>query len=217
MEDNNNIKELGKKSLEKSFEEKDFLKEGYYKSLGILFFSIASFFVGVGYLFYAYFVYTPPVSYLVLDSDHRVLEEKPLDSFHTEMSSIEQWLNDAFIDIFSYNYINFDKHGVVVSKYFYEKEMPKFMNEFNSLIIQKMLENGKGISTVETLKAFEYQDDGTYGNRKAATFEGIFLIKLNLSEGIKTVRYKVEALVAREKFSIQKDGLIIVGLKLSEG
>lgn len=214
QEKNKNLNELGMKSFEKSLEEREFFQSGYYHSLGIMFFTFLTFICSIGYLLYALFVYQPPISYIALNEEERLLEEKPLDTFHMSKQEVVQWTTDAVLDIYSYNYLSFDTHGKKVSQYFMEKELPKFMSEFNELNLQKIVEAQKAIIVPEVLKTFEFDVEGKYANSAAAMIKGVIFLKIHGSEGIKGIRYEVNVTVSRVEFSTQKDGLSIVSIQL---
>ncbi len=214
QEKEKNFEEIGIKSLEKSLAEREFFNSGYYHSLGIMFFTFLTFLCSIGYLIYAMFVYQPPISYIALNEEEKLLEEKPLDSFHLSKQAVVQWTTDAVLDIYDYNYLSFDSHGQKVSQYFMEKELPKFMSEFNELNLQKIVEAQKAIVVPEVLKTFEFDVEGKYSNSAAAMIKGVIFLKIHGSEGIKGIRYEVNVTVSRVEFSTQKDGLSIVSIQL---
>ena len=207
------LKNVGIKSLEKSLEEREFFNTGYYNSLGIMFFTFLTFISSIGYLMYALFVYQPPISYIALNEQERLLEEKPLDRFHMTQEQVVQWATDAVLDIYSYNYLSHDKHGKKVSQFFIQQELNKFMADFNSLNLQKIVKGQKAIVIPEVLRAFEFAQSGKYAGSAAAIIKGVIFLKIHGTEGIKGIRYEVEVTVSRVEFSTQKDGLSIVAIK----
>lgn len=207
------IKTLGLKSLEKSLEEREFFNSGYYNSLGIMFFTFLTFISSIGYLLYALFVYQPPISYIALNEEERLLEEKPLNSFHMTKEEVVQWTTDAVLDIYSYNYLSMDKHGKKVAQYFVQEELNRFMTDFNGLNLQKIVKGQKAIVVPEILRTFEFDKSGSYAGRAAAVIKGIIFLKIHADEGIKGIRYEVEVTVSRVEFSTQKDGLSIISIK----
>ena len=214
LKEQEQLKEIGMQSLQKSFSEREFFNSGYYHSLGIMFFTFLTFISSIGYLIYAMFIYQPPISYIALNEEEKLLEEKPLDSFHISKQEVVQWTTDAVLDIYDYNYLSFDAHGKKVSQYLMDKELPKFMSEFNELNLQKIVKAQKAIVVPEVLKTFEFDVQGKYSDSAAAMIKGVIFLKIHGSEGIKGIRYEVNVTVSRVEFSTQKDGLSIVSIQL---
>jgi hypothetical protein len=212
-EEENKFKEIGMKSFEKLLDEREFFQSGYYNSLGIMFFTFLTFISSIGYLLYAVFVYQPPISYIALNEEQRLLEEKPLDKFHLTKEEVVQWNTDAILDIYSYNHLSIDTHGNKVSKYFVDTELSKFMTDFNGLNLQKIVEVQKAIVVPEILKSFEFDASGSFGGKAAAVIKGIIFLKIHGTDGIKGIRYEVDITVSRVPFSVQKDGLSIVSIQ----
>ena len=203
-------KELALKSLEKSLSEREFYTFGYLKSLGIMLFTLLSMSLSVVYFCYAFFIYEPPVSYVALNPEKRMFEEVPLTQLHIEVKELEQWANDAVTDIMSWNYLSYDAHGVKVSKYFFESEIPKFMTIFNNLYLQKMVRSQQAIVIPEMINVFKVEKEVMWQDKKAFILEGSMLLKIYGRDGMKTLRYFITVAISREKFSNKQDGLSIL-------
>lgn len=206
---------LAKESLENCLDEREFFTTGYYKSIGILLFSLLSLISSVFFAYYSFFVYKAPVSYIVLNKDNKLLEEKSLTELHVSNNVIEQWANDSIMDIMSWNYLNFDKQGVKVNKYFFEEEAPKFMTVFNDLYLQKMIKANQGIVIPEVVNMFEVKKEVMWKGRKAVIINGDFLLKVYGFDGLKVFRYYAQIAIAREEFSQKESGLSIIRIDLN--
>lgn len=212
------FKESGKYAAEMIIKEKEFYKDSYLKQIGIFLFSILSLVTGLYYLYYAHFLYEPPVSYLVVDENERILKQYPLDKLHVKKEDMVQWASNAITDIFSYNYLTFETHGKTVSKYYSEnKQFDKFMNEFNGLTLQQIVKNQKGIVIPNFKRQLELSEEGKVGKYKAAfSLIGELKLELHGSEGIKVLIRKIKIVVYRESFEVNKDGFSIMDISLED-
>jgi hypothetical protein len=210
-------KDLALKSLEKSLDEREFYSVGYQKSLAIMILTLISLMSAVTYAGYAFFIYQPPVSYLALNEDYKMLEEKPLNVAHTSKEEMMQWATDSVKDVLSWNHVSFKEHGMIVNKYFFQKEAPKFMKLFNELYLQEMVKFEKAVVVPDFISPFQLEKEGKYGSRKAFMLYSTILLKRIGKDGTKIEKYDVKVLVAREKFSVQKDGFSIVKLEIVTG
>jgi hypothetical protein len=208
-------KELGEKSFEKSLDEREFYTVGYMKSLGIMVFTLITLILSFGYMFYGSFIYEPPVSYLALNAEKRMLEEKLLTELHIETKELEQWTNDAVLDITSWNYLSYDTHGISVDKYFDSAETPKFMEKFNALFLQKMVRSQKAIVIPEILSVFKVSKNVKWKGKAAFIIKGSVLLKIFGKDSVKTIKYYITVAVARESFAIKQDGLSILKIDLN--
>lgn len=209
--------ESGKLSADMIMKEKEFYKDSYLKQIGILFFSILSLFTGVYYLYYANFLYEPPVSYIVIDENERILKQYPLDKLHVKKEDMIQWASNAVMDIFSYNYLTFESHGKTVSKYYSNnKQFDKFMSEFNSLTLQQIVKNQKAIIVPNFRKQLELSEEGKLNKKAAFSLNGELKLEMHGSEGIKVIVRKIKIIVYRESFEINKDGFSIMEILLED-
>lgn len=208
----------GQIASEMIVKEKEFYKDSYLKQIGILFFLILSLFSGLYYLYYAYFIYEPPVSYLVIDENERILKQYPLDKLHVKKEEMIQWASNAVLDIFSYNYLTFETHGKTVSKYYSQNaQYDKFMKEFNSLTLQQIVKNQKAIIVPNFKKQLEVTQEGKFGKNKIAfSLTGELKLEMHGSEGIKVIVRKIKVVVYRESFEINKDGFSIMEIVLED-
>ncbi len=198
--------------------EKEFYKDSYLKQIGILFFMLLSLFSGLYYVYYANFLYEPPVSYVVIDENERILKQYPLDKLHVKKEDMVQWVSNAVLDIFSYNYLTFETHGKTVSKYYSQNnQFDKFMKEFNALSLQQIVKNQKAIIVPNFKKQLEVAEQGKIGKNKIAfSLKGEIKLEMHGSEGIKVIVRKIKVVVYRENFEINKDGFAIMEIVLED-
>ncbi len=106
-----------------------FYKDGYLKSLGIVFFTLLTFAVAVYWAAHMY-MYEPPVKYIPVDAENQVLKQIPESQPVMSVEQLKQWTYDAMVDIFSYDYYRIDTHGAKIRKYFSAKSFEEYMTEF---------------------------------------------------------------------------------------
>lgn len=76
--------------------------------------------------------YKAPVKYIPIYEDKTIIDPVPLNKPVMSDDQMKQWLADAVSDIFSYNYLNLDKHGEKISGLFTETGYATFKRAFDS-------------------------------------------------------------------------------------
>lgn len=74
--------------------------------------------------------YKAPVKYIPVYEDKTIIDPLPLNKPVMSDDAMKQWLADSVSDIFSYTYLNIDKHGEKISPYFTEQGYKNFQKEF---------------------------------------------------------------------------------------
>jgi hypothetical protein len=106
-----------------------FYKDGYLKSLGIVLFTLLTLATSV-YWSAHMFMYEPPVKYIPVDAENKVLKEVPESQAVMTDAQLKQWTYDALSVIFSYDYYRVDTHGAKIRKYFSTKSFEEYMEVF---------------------------------------------------------------------------------------
>lgn len=110
----------------------EFYKDGYLKSIVILFSSIFLLICMLGSIYFTSVVYKAPNNYIPLDEEKRIYDPIPLDRDVMSEEALKQWIVEAMEDIMSYDYVTYGKHGAKVSKYFVEKGYQDYKAEFDN-------------------------------------------------------------------------------------
>lgn len=76
--------------------------------------------------------YKAPVKYIPIYEDKTIIDPVPLNKPVMSDDQMKQWIADAASDIFSYNYLNLDKHGERISGLFTETGYATFKRAFDS-------------------------------------------------------------------------------------
>lgn len=199
-----------------SKEKKDYIRDNYYKNIATLFFLFLSFASSLSYAYYSYFVYEPPAKLLVLDSELRVLEEKPLIDDILSNEQLTQWVNDNVSDLFTYNYISFERHGSKQENTFTGNGYKSFMEAFNGLRLQTKVKKQKAIVEPIMVSPLKIANTGSVaGNTvKAWMFEGVIVLNLHGQNGREAFKYNVNVLVIRTSFKDNKNGIAIEKIQL---
>lgn len=204
------------KRVEESFIKRDYLRDNFFKSLGVLFFTFLTFSSAIWYASYSYFVYTPPSKFLALDEENRVLEEVPLNERISEDSILTQWVNDEMKKILTYNYISFPTHGEKIKSSFTESGFGDFMEAFNSLRLQIKVKEQKAIIEPLLVQPLKIKDIGATGGgtRMAWMLEGVIILNIHGYNGIERQKYQANVLVIRTTFKENKNGIAIQKIQL---
>jgi hypothetical protein len=194
---------------------RDFYKDNFFKSLGVLIFSILTFATSIMYTYYSYFHYSPPSNFIALDENNRVLEEIDLSLDVKTPEELNQWANDSIKEIFSYNYLTFDKQGVNIKHLFSEYSYKKFMGVFNNLRLQKKIEAQEAILEPYMLKTIKIDQSGDYNGRKAWQMKGVLLLNIHGKDGLERMKFNVSVVVTRTSFKDNKEGVVIEKIQLT--
>jgi hypothetical protein len=194
---------------------RDYMRDNYFKSLGI-FLSVLFIFVSSGaFYYYSYFHYQPPTNFIAVDENSRILEEIPLNLSVMEDGDLSQWATDSVKEIFSYNYLTFDKHGSEIRGLFSDRSYGEFMDVFNNLRLQKKVEVQKAIVEPVILKAIVVEKSGEFLKRKAWEMKGVLLLNLHGKNGIERIKYNVYIMVVRTSFEENRRGVVVHKIQLT--
>ena len=199
-----------------SFDKKEYLRDNYFKNLGMLLFLTLTLISSCIYAYYSFFVYEPPAKFLVLDSDGRVLEEKPLNQDLYPDEKLTQWANDSLKNLFTYNHISFPTHGSKQQNIFTNNGYKDFMGAFNELRLQKKVKEQQGIIEPILVKPLKIASVGSVaGNtRKAWKMDGVMVLNLHGKNGREAFKYNVSLLLIRTTFKENKNGVAIEKVQL---
>lgn len=81
---------------------------------------------------YSVATYKAPVKYIPIYEDKTIIDPIPLNKPVMSDDQMKQWLADSVSDIFSYNYLDLDKHGEKISGLFTETGYATFKKAFDS-------------------------------------------------------------------------------------
>lgn len=214
-EELSNNKDCYDKSLSLLLKEKDFKRNNYYESIAISFFTTLAFLISLSFIYYSLYIYEPPNSFIVLDENYRVLEEVPLNLDVKSEEDLNQWATESVTKIFSYNYINFDKHGGSIKNMFTENSYKVFMELFNNLRLQKKIQVQKAIVEPVVLKAIKVEQSGGAGERKAWQMTGVILLNIHGKDGLERKKYNVNIVIVRTTFKENREGVVIQKVQLT--
>jgi hypothetical protein len=107
----------------------EFAKAQYQRTFALLILIVI---ITVTVVFQTYNIatYKAPVKYIPVYEDKTIIDPLPLNKPVMSDDAMKQWLADSVSDIFSYTYLNVDKHGEKISPYFTEQGYKKFQKEF---------------------------------------------------------------------------------------
>ena len=174
-------------------DKKEYIRDNYFKNLGMLLFLTLTLISSSIYAYYSFFVYEPPAKFLVLDSDGRVLEETPLGQDIYPEEKLTQWANESIKNLFTYNHISFPTHGSRQQDIFTNNGYKDFMGAFNELRLQKKVKEQQGIIEPILVKPLKISSTGSVaGNtRKAWKMDGVMVLNLHGKNGREAFKYKV--------------------------
>lgn len=206
----NNINKKIKKVNEKKIKKQTEIKNSYYQSIGILLSMLVIFFATAFFFYKSYFDYQPPAKFIVLNEDYTVLEEKSLKEDIMSEGQMNNLVNEMIEDVFSYHYLNIDKHGVKIKKYFANRyAYEQFMEAFNSLRVQDKIRANKGIMVPEmTSSPLKLKSSQLYKNVYLTyTFTGVYLLKIHTVDGVEMIKRNISVLLSRQKLTNSQYGL----------
>jgi hypothetical protein len=203
--------------LKESRIERDYYKDNAFKSLGVLIFTLLTFVSSGFFSYYSYQHYSPPSSFIALDEEGRILEEISLDTDVMSDEELTQWANESLIDILSYNYLSFDKHGSKIKDYFSDKAYSDFSAAFNGLRLQKKVKVQKAIVQAVMTKPTQISQTGMVAanTRKAWMLKGEVILNIHGKDGIERVKYDLDVLIIRTTFKENKLGILIEKVQLT--
>ena len=202
--------------IEASVIKRDYLRDNFYKSLGILIFTLLTFISAIWYASYSFFIYSPPSKFLALNEEGRVLEEVPLLDNVVEEGELTQWVNDNITEILTYNYINYSKHGGAIKRNFTENGYSDFMSAFGKLKLQVKIKAQKAIVEPYLVEPLKVENTGAVagGSRKAWMTKGTIVLNIHGKNGLERQKYIAKVLVIRTTFKENKKGLAIEKIQL---
>ena len=125
-----------------------FYRDGYLKSMGIVLFTALTLAISI-YWSYQMYSYVPPVKYIPVDAENKVLEKLPESVAVMSDDQLKQWTYDAIADILSYDYYRLDTHGAKIRKYFSARSFEEFMTDFKESSDIKRVQRNFFIADIE--------------------------------------------------------------------
>lgn len=193
-----------------------FAKDQYTRTLALL---VLMTVITLTVLFQTYNIatYKAPVKYIPVYEDKTIIDPVPLNKPVMSDDTMKQWLADSVSDIFSYNYLNIDKHGEKISDYFTVKGFEQFKKSFDSSADVARVK-GQSLIVVSTVvgspvKAFDnYKVSGQY-----AYWDWKFQLRqlfISPNNRFIPVTYDVVATIIRQDQRTYRSGIAIHSLRI---
>lgn len=204
------------KNIKKSFSEKSKIKKAYYDTIIIFFCTFLMLLTSIAFLYNAYFNYTPPASFIVLNEDNRVLEDIPITENYVTTSELNNLVNGWISEIFSYHYLNLDTHGAKIKDFFANDDAySDFIQTFNSLRLQQRVRALNGIVLPRVIEPITLEDSSLYrNNRRIYQMRGVYVIEIRSSSGTEVQRFNVTVIVSRRSLTERPSGYGIESISI---
>ena len=204
------------KNIKKSFSEKSKIKKAYYDTIIIFTCTIIMLLSSGIFLYNAYFNYTPPASFIVLNEDNRVLEDIPITEDYVSESELNNLVNNWIVEIFNYHYLNLDTHGAKIKDFFANDDAySDFMSTFNGLRLQQRVRALNGIVLPRVIEPITLDDSSLYmNNRRIYQMRGIYVIEIRSSSGTEVQRFNVTVIVSRRSLTERPSGYGIESISI---
>lgn len=196
------------KKVRESFEKKNKIKKTYYESIIIALLTFIIFLSSAIFFYNAYFNYTPPAFFVVLNEDNRVLEDTPITEPVLSEAELNNLVNEWISDIFSYHYLNLDSHGAKIRGYFAtDQAYSDFMETFNGLRFQQRVRGLRGIVIPKIIEPIIVDSTSIYNNhRRIYQMKGTYIVEIRSSEGVEPQRYNITVVVSRRSLTERPTG-----------
>lgn len=206
-----------KKEAFASFGRYAFYKDGYFKSLIILFFTFITFSFSLYTLYYTIVEYTPPVKYFPVDNNYQLIRPIPLTENIMDENELTQYVSEITKDIFEYNYRNADTHGSRVKKHFMDRGYTDFMNYFENSDELKIVKRNGFIVETELAQPPEILRSGIISQQFKFWEYELIMRRLFIAPGNAIYkRYKVKILVMRRSQEEFESGLGVFNIITEE-
>jgi len=193
----------------------EFAKSQYQRTMALLILVSLITFAVIGQTYYVA-NYKAPVKYIPVYEDKTIIDPIPLDKPVMSEDSMKQWLADSVSDIFSYNYLNLDKHGEKIAPYFTDQGYVTFKKEFDSGTDVARV-RGQSLIVASSVVGSPLNKSGTKVSGRYAYWDWSFQLRqvfVSPNNKSMVVTYDVVATIIRQDQRIYRTGIAINSLRV---
>lgn len=194
----------------------EFAKAQYQRTFAIL---ILLSIITITVVFQTYNIatYKAPVKYIPVYEDKTIIDPLPLDKPVMSDDAMKQWLADSVSEIFSYSYLNVDRHGEKISPFFTEQGYKNFQKEFAASADVNRV-RGQSLTVISTVVGSpSNMFDGFKVSGPYAYWDWHLQLRqvfISTNNKFIPVTYDVVATVIRQDQRIYRNGIAIHNLRI---
>lgn len=133
---------MAEEDLQVIYLKDDFYRDGFSRVLLISFLMLGAIALLLALSLYLFLSKPPPV-YFATDNEFRVVSPAPMNQPYLSVPDLLQWVNEALISSFTYDYVSYD-HEIEKNKhYFTEEGWKKYLSILNNYAAAKTLQTAK--------------------------------------------------------------------------